>query len=430
MTPQSSLMVAARLDRKSAEGLRALLATMNSAAGNADPLNPLLPFRKLENLHFARFAVLDDQTLDDIGVYGLPRQEYPLYLAFLCDFDGRVSDFLTDLLRFSSEGLKKIFSFCEDFNEGMDLRNWIEAHNLPIATSYVNWRGRTMRQVREEAILHEAITTYLNTNASQLEGQSDLQIWAAVRRFVTDGVSTGRLKLTPPTPTPWLEAIGNLVHLVGVGLLLILVGPFVLLLVIFVVRPEEATAPVLAPRVVKDVSNKLSVLEDHEFTNQFSAMGSLKPGLARLWVISYILWLIEWTARHLYTQGRLARVRTIHFARWVFLDGKKRILFASNYDGSLDSYMDDFINKVGFGLNVVFSNGIGYPRTRWLLADGANDEQKFKYFLRRHELATEVWYNAHPSTTAVELERNSRIRLGLERGALSAAEAQEWVQLL
>jgi hypothetical protein len=35
------------------------------------------------------------------------------------------------------------------------------------------------------------------------------------------------------------------------------------------------------------------------------------------------------------------------------------MLFASNYDGSLESYMDDFINKVAWGLNLVFSNGVG-----------------------------------------------------------------------
>jgi hypothetical protein len=142
------------------------------------------------------------------------------------------------------------------------------------------------------------------------------------------------------------------------------------------------------------------------------------------------LWLIEWTARHLYTKGRLARVRTIHFARWVFLDGNKRILFCSIYDGSLDSYMDDFINKVGFGLNVVFSNGIGYPSTRWLLCDGSQDEQKFKYFLRRHQLPTQVWYDAYSGVTAVELEWNSRVRQGLEASSVSEQEAREWVQLL
>ena len=83
------------------------------------------------------------------------------------------------------------------------------------------------------------------------------------------------------------------------------------------------------------------------------------------------------------------------------------MIFLSNYDGSLESYMDDFINKVGFGLNVVFSNGIGYPRTR--LADleaAASDERKFKEYLRRHQMPTQVWYKAYPGLTAVDLERN------------------------
>ena len=108
-----------------------------------------------------------------------------------------------------------------------------------------------------------------------------------------------------------------------------------------------------------------------------------------------MLWIVRLRARHIYTHGLLARVGTIHFARWTFLDDKRRLLFASNYDGSLESYMDDFINKVAFGLNLVFTNGVGYPRTRWLILGGAKDEQKFKYFIRRHELPTEVWYNAH-----------------------------------
>ncbi len=122
-----------------------------------------------------------------------------------------------------------------------------------------------------------------------------------------------------------------------------------------------------------------------------------------------------------YTRGGLARIRTIHFARWVFLDDRQRIVFFSNYDGSLESYMDDFINKVGFGLNVVFSNGIGYPRTNWLVLDGCSDERKFKEFLRRHQMPTQVWYKAYPGLTAVDLERNIRIRQGLESSSMSDA---------
>ena len=430
MTFQSRLMVAIPLDRKRVGDLKALLKTMNLAPGQANPTNPLVPFGKLENLHFARFVILDDQTLDDVRLYRIPRQEYPLYLAFLCDFDGSRADFLSDLVRYAGPGLRRLFSFCEGFTDGTDLLQWIQDHDLPVATSYVNWPGRTVKQVREEASLRKVIGTYLRDNAHTLEGQPASLIWTQMRKFVEAETKGGRLTLTPPALTPWDVKIGNAIHLVGVGALIALLFPVVGLLVLLRIRPLEKTDSEFAPRPDPEHAVQLAILEDHEITNQFSAMGSLKPGLARRWVLSYILWVINWTARHIYTKGRLARVRTIHFARWVFLDGKKRILFCSNYDGSLDSYMDDFINKVFFGLNVVFSNGIGYPTTRWLLADGAWDEQKFKYFLRRHELPTEVWYDAAPGMTAIEMERNSRIRDGLDAATLSEEGARQWVQLL
>jgi hypothetical protein len=112
------------------------------------------------------------------------------------------------------------------------------------------------------------------------------------------------------------------------------------------------------------------------------------------------------------------------------LNDSGRVFFASTYDGSLESYNDDFINKVSIGLNVIFGNGIGYPRTKWLVGRGAKDEQKFEYFLRRHEMPTDVWYNAHVGLTAFDLQRNSAIRDGLERESLSEEEAREWVALL
>jgi hypothetical protein len=419
-------MVVASVDRKSVGGLKALLSTLNFAPGRVNAANPLVPFADLETLHFGRFVILDDQTLDDVRLYGLPRQEYPLYLAFLCDFDGGKEEFLSVLIKAAGPGLRRVFSFC-GFTDGSDLLQWMRDHDVPIATSYVNWVGRTVKQVREEAALREAIGAYFRSQPG--EGQSAAQIRTKARAFVAAETSAGRLTLTPPSPTPWSVKIGNTLHFLLVFVIL-LVGLPLLLVIFFRIRPAEKTDPVYAPFPGPVHAEQLAILEDYEVTNQFSAMGSLKPGLARRWVLTYVLWLIEWTARHIYTKGRLARVSTIHFARWVFLDGKKRILFASNYDGSLESYMDDFINKVFFGLNVVFSNGIGYPSTRWLLADGATDEQKFKYFLRRHQLPTEVWYNAHPSMTAVELERNGRIREGLEADYLSEDEAREWVQLL
>ncbi len=422
-------MVTAPLDPQSIAGLKDLLFTMNSDPGMANPANPLVPFHRLENLHFARFVILDDQTLGDMRLYDRPPERLPIYLAFLCDFDGSIDQFITDLVACAEPGLRRIFSFCQDFNDPADLKRWLRDHHLVSATSYVNWQGRTVRQSLEEAELHRVIEAYVTANMEKFRHMPPEQVRQQVRHWVKAEVASGRLRLTPRPRTGFADKIANALHAVC-GLAAIVAVGVVVAPLLLITRLREKTDKVYAPRPEPRHAAELAILEDHQVTNQFSAMGSLKPGLVRRWILSYVLWVIEWTARHIYTKGRLARVRTIHFAHWVFLDDRKRIFFASNYDGSLDSYMDDFINKVSFGLNVVFSNGIGYPRTQWLLGGGATDELNFKYFLRRHELPTQVWHNALPNRTAVELERNGRIREGLDAESLPAPAAREWVQLL
>ncbi|HYK37402.1 hypothetical protein [Alloacidobacterium sp.] len=405
---------------------------MNSAPGVVDPENGLVPFARLEELHFARLVILQDQTLGDIRVYNLPQPEYPIYLAFLCDFDGTLDTFLSKLVGCSSAGLARIFAHCEGFSQGTDLVAWIKRYHRNPATAYVNWLGRTMQQVHEESALQQAIREWLNADSSRAN-LPPRQLQTELRAFITSEQSAGRLQLTPESATPLLWDIRNIAHLVAIPLLLLLLLPLLIVyapIFILQLRRRERRDLEIAPRPDQTHANQLAALEDHDVTNQFSAFGSVKPGLFRRWTLIYILWLINYTTRHIFNRGRLARVTTIHFARWTFLDDKKRLFFASNYDGSLDSYMDDFIDKVAFGLNVVFSNGIGYPTSNWLVLDGAKDEQKFKYFIRRHELATEVWYNGHPGLTALNLERNTLIRQGLENPAMSDSQLQQWAQLL
>jgi hypothetical protein len=92
--------------------------------------------------------------------------------------------------------------------------------------------------------------------------------------------------------------------------------------------------------------------------------------------------------------------------------------------------MDDFINKVAWGLNLVFSSGVGWPSTDWLILRGARREHLFKYFQRRHQIPTQVWYKAYPGLTLLDLDRNQRIRRGLQSGGLSDAAALDWLRLL
>ncbi|MCB1701833.1 MAG: hypothetical protein KDI14_13470, partial [Halioglobus sp.] len=174
----------------------------------------------------------------------------------------------------------------------------------------------------------------------------------------------------------------------------------------------------------------LTVQEDIDVTNHFNVFGMVKPGRLRLFTIRAGLLLLDYSARHIYKRGYLTRIRTIHFARWVLLDNNRRVFFASNYDGSADSYMDDFINKVAWGLNLVFSNGVGYPHTRWLLKGGAENEENYKKTLRRNQLPSESWYKAYPGLTAVDMARNGYIREVLEKDNPGDRELDEWLSLL
>ncbi|HTD16508.1 MAG TPA: hypothetical protein VK673_15095 [Chthoniobacterales bacterium] len=432
MTPQSSFMVLAPIVPSREQELRGLLASMNDGPGRVNPDNAVIPLAKFENLHFARLLILDDKTTEDVRVYGLPPKTYPIYLAFLGDIDGDEESFLTELVKVAASGLRMLFSCCTGFESGTDLLTWMKEHRKPSIANYVNWRGRTVRSVREEAALQQAIESYIQTNPS-LENVSPKEVHAKVRRFVLAEKNSGHLTLTPESPTPVGWWIGNLLHLVGVPLLVLILSPLLIVIAPFYIirlRMLEKTDPEVCPTVDQAYAEELSRGEDHYVANQFSAMGSFKPGLLRLLTGIGVLSTVNYAARHIVRQGRLGRVRSIHFARWVFLDGTDRMIFCSNYDGSVESYMDDFINKAGFGLNAAFSNGIGYPRTNWLVLDGCADERKYVEYLRRHTLPTQVWYQAYPGLTAIDLERNWRIRQGLEMSSLSDQEAKEWVALL
>jgi len=433
MTPQSSFMVLAPIVPAREEELRALLAAMNDSPGIVDPQNALVPFGRFTTLHFARFVILDDLTTGDIGVYGLPTREYPLYLAFLGDVDGSETAFLRWLVGSAPDGLRKLFSCCKDFGPDTDLLDWIQQHRSPPRANYVNTRGRTVGQVHEEAGLRDALEAHITANAAVFQDLSPQAIHAELRWLVYRKTSPKRFTLTAPAPTPLKWRIRNVLHLIGVPLLLLAASPLLIAILPFyliILRYKEKTDPVVAPTVDQKYSDDLALLEDHDVTNQFSALGSLKPGIFRFLTLFGVLLAVDYAARHIVRPGRLGRIRTIHFARWVFVAGRERMVFFSNYDGSVDSYMDDFINKTAFGLNSSFGNGIGYPVTNWLIKDGCWDERNYKEYLRRHTIPTQVWYKARPGLTAVDMERNTRIRQGLESETISEEAAREWAALL
>src|SRR6266850_5128629 len=202
MTPQGNFMILAPIVPSREAELRGLLDSMNEAPGWVDPNNPLVPFAQFDMLHFARFVILDDKNVGDLRIYGLPVRNYPLYLAFLGDIDGEEEVFLNELVRRAPDGLRAIFSCCHGFASNTDLTAWMKLLRSPASAVYVDTRGRTVRRIREEAALEDAIESHLASQASSFEGLPAREIHAQLKRFVEVEKSAGRLTLSDEEATP------------------------------------------------------------------------------------------------------------------------------------------------------------------------------------------------------------------------------------
>jgi hypothetical protein len=353
-------------------------------------------------------------------------------LVWMSDVDAPLDRHLGEMSQLAV--LDRLFCNCDGYPDAPDAgarRAFLVAHAVPAATAYVNTVGRGLDQVLLERRLRKAIEGHLDAHPELLNSRDSVAIREAIRDFVAGDESLSRA-LTPAEPTEAGFRRGEKLHLVLVPVLLV-----VLLPVILVALPFYAVAlRIHEKRDVPDArppddrhAEQLAAREDHSIQNPFIAAGSIKPGRFRLLTTMGVLWIADYAVRHIFNRADLAGVKTIHFARWVFLDERRRVVFASSYDGSVESYMDDFIDKVWWGLNAVFSNGVGYPRTRWLLFGGARDERAFKRVLRRRQEPVQLFYSAYQDMTALNLQNNQELRAGLI-GTMTERQATEWLARL
>lgn len=104
----------------------------------------------------------------------------------------------------------------------------------------------------------------------------------------------------------------------------------------------------------------------------------------------------------------LSGLESIHFAHWAIIpnleNGRKTLLFMSNYDGSWEKYIHDFSDRASFGLDLIWKNCDSYPE------GGAKDIDNFKASIRTNEVPASVFYSAYPTSTTRNNKNNLRLR--------------------
>ena len=422
MPHQVALTIVATVADGRVEELETLLHDLGGSPGGP-------PFDRIPTLHFARLFVLE--ATEDLAGTAIPPR-----LVFLSDIDAPVGPYLTTLVDAFGTMLDEIFGHCvgypvEGSRTKADRIAYLERRTVGTAAAYVNTVGRSVEQIRREAELRRAIEGFLDGSDRDWSRVTPTEIRAAIRGFVFGEEALGWARRPAARPELSWRA-KEAAHAILAPLLVLLLLPLIIIVLpvwAVILRVHERSDVPEDDRPDPSHVDALTAVEDRVVQNPFTATGFLKPGAFRRLTFEAVLRIVSYGVRHVYNRGRLSGIKTIHFARWVFIDGKRRLFFASNYDGSQESYMDDFIDKVAWGLNAVFSNGQGYPRTNWLVRDGAKNEEAFKRYLRVHQVLAPVWYSAYSDVTASNVENNARIRAGLY-GDMTSEEAAAWLRRL
>lgn len=430
MSHQEALTLSAPVRPERLGDLRALVRVMAK-----DPAsNAVLPFGELSAVHFARILIVDgaghDATLPADGA-----GQATLVVTLDCDAPGRAT--VRELVARAGPGLDELFGHCAGYPDhpGADGRlAFLQSRLASSNVFYVHAVGRTLPQIRGEARLRAALETFVDGAGRRFEHASATQVREALQSYV--GADAGLAwALRAPAKPALTFRIRELLHKIAVPLVLVLLLPLVVLgLLVWVIALRRHEHADVIPDVELNPARMRELGDSEDFTvqNSFTSLAPLKEG--RFWGITSRASLLigDYTARHVFTRGSLSGLTTVHFARFMTFGpdvGNRALLFTSYYDGSLESYNNDFVDQVAWVLNTVFGQQQGYPRTRWLINDGAHNERGFKNFIRGHQIPTDLWYAAYPDLAAVTLDQNATLRAGLS-GPMTEEEAQAWLRLL
>jgi hypothetical protein len=388
-------------------------------------------FAELSTVHFMRWVVVDGAS---------PAQ--PAALVFESNYDGTLEQHLADLYAHGARCMHEVYRCCQGYPLAAlaELGNeqqaraiaYLRRHAVRYAAFYVGGRGKTVRRICAEATLRDAIQKFLDGfGTDPMRRFADVgAVYDAIVGHLAVTHAAELRALRGPAPPPPRRRWGRLL---GLGLLASLSLPVSapLALVLYpVLRVKEARDVEESFEGLPAQTHELTEREDFQVQNQLTHLVSVKPGLVRALTLRAVFLAIEALARFYYNQGNLGGLATIHFARWVLLDGGKRLLFLSNYDGSWERYLGDFIDQAHVGLTAVWSNTRGFPRTKNLVQHGATDEERFKAWARAHQIQTQLWYSAYKHLTVPNVARNGEICAGLLERPATARALERWLALL
>lgn len=360
--------------------------------------NDVLDFSKFSRVHFAR-------------VYLIPNAKTGIQdtLVFESNYDTTLKEHLDEMVDQAGDALEQVFGACvgwpqlsvSDARFKRAFRTFIRRHSYDYGAFYIGYRGESVKQVKQYGKIRDWINTVLNLPDMRRLPMGQLQ------EFL------GWLPTRQTQPPAWLQQVRDRLKFT-LQFIVFVLDTLARLVNVFVLRPLKnlilRREPALNLALNDDDFNEgITDIEDVVTQNQLTVISPIKPGWQALAQLKFNLLLVNMVAKHFANQGDLSGIATIHFARWVIIDKGRYLLFHSNYDGSWDSYIGDFVDKAAAGMDNIWRSYPKYPE------QGAIDIERFKRVIRTNQVRTHAFYSAYPDRTVVNILNDRAIAKALDR---------------
>jgi len=398
--PPQCLTVLAPIRPDKESGLRELLRAIGDDINGKDlaagRTRPHIAFVRSRHIHFARFAILNDPDR------GPDRSR----LLFTSIYDGSLEAHLNELVSITSD-MNAIWGACEGYTGIDEFRSFISARAQELAAYYVAFRDETVASIASAIDARRRAHALQDGGGARVPGVPDKRRESLLKRALR----------AAPIVIDLVRAVarsgfGHVYH--GASQIVASLDRYPVFRLFnritrnripplesqfsSLVLDQRAPFEPLVPGdeiPTRPAAGSPALREDGVAQNQLTVVTAIDS--AHLHRVLAVMAAIDSYARRLAPPGSLIGISTIHFARWLVIDHGRRLLFVSDYDGSWESYIDEFAEMILTGLDAIWDTSLGMP------PNGARDLPAFKRFLRSHQVPSDVFFAAYPDETVLNV---------------------------
>lgn len=384
----------------------------------------------------------------------LPVQVYadkvklPARILLMSSYVGHKGQHISELVNFLGHRLQAVFELSKEFSSSIanmdDLAAFIRKKTV-FQAYYSGFKFIPTQDVFREQEIKSRVFEFLDLKRGSPEF-SDLPpaaVKADIERFIKDRVefswTLDGLRDKKADKFRMLFPLGVFILVMATSLVCLMLSFFLdhtflswmgmvvpaflaMLVVLFIWLRMNENNPHIPNEPVSDHwIRQIIEREKNPVLNEMTVIAPLKKGLIRRIFLGLSLRLITLV-------GYFSYIPTVHTARWLQLDGGRRLVFIANFDNISEAYAHDFVDSDNRSRNmaVVFSHAAGFPATKWLVKRGYNHRSEYMKGVRYHQKITQFWYAFNTDLSVENLKTNRKFREGLFQ-KMDENEIKEWL---